>query len=282
MVFDARVIQVMIASPGDVNEEREEIRRILHSWNDLHAANYKVVLLPVGWDTHSSSDLSGRPQEIINKRLLNRCDLLVGVFWTRLGTPTGAHDSGTVEEIKKHLQAGRATMVYFSSRPVDPALIENDQYKGVAKFKDWCKGEGLIGTFDSVEDFGRKFERELQHNLRENEYLKSLVKIDKSSSSNELNVASPIKISDLAIDMLKNAVAHHKRMIKIQEYMPHTVFTAGNKDYKSSDQFFGRETYQNAIDQLEKNGLIRDIGYSREVFQVTKDGVLYVDQLSTP
>ena len=44
--------------------------------------------MPVGWETHSSPDLGAPAQEQINERILEHCDLLIAVFWTRLGTPT--------------------------------------------------------------------------------------------------------------------------------------------------------------------------------------------------
>jgi len=74
----------MIASPGDVAEEREIIRSVIHDWNDVNATVSKIVLTPVGWDTHSSPELGTRAQDLINSHLLKACDLLVGVFWTRL------------------------------------------------------------------------------------------------------------------------------------------------------------------------------------------------------
>ena len=112
MAYTATIIQVMIASPGDVNEERDLIRQSLYDWNSINSPAEKVVLLPVSWETHAAPDLAGRGQRLINERLLSNCDLLVGVFWTRLGTPTGEHASGTVKEIKTHVASGRTAMVY--------------------------------------------------------------------------------------------------------------------------------------------------------------------------
>ena len=59
--------------------------------------------------------MGDRPQAIINKQVLANCDLLVAVFWTRIGSPTGVAVSGTVEEIQEHLNAGKPAMIYFSS-----------------------------------------------------------------------------------------------------------------------------------------------------------------------
>ncbi len=84
MAYQATVIPVMIASPGDVSEERNIIRSVVHEWNDVNAAQSRVVLAPIGWEPHSSPELGDRPQELINSRLLRAYDLLVGVFWTRL------------------------------------------------------------------------------------------------------------------------------------------------------------------------------------------------------
>src|SRR5713101_1313849 len=105
MPYQATVLPIMIASPGDVLEAREVAREAIHEWNYVNSYSANAVLMPVGWETHSSPELGERPQELINERLLKDCDLLVGVFWTRLGTPTGKSPSGTVEEIQRHLDS---------------------------------------------------------------------------------------------------------------------------------------------------------------------------------
>ena len=69
----------MIASPGDVLNERASAREIIHGWNYVNATSRKVVLMPVGWESHSSPDLAGRPQAILNEKVLRDCDLLVGI-----------------------------------------------------------------------------------------------------------------------------------------------------------------------------------------------------------
>ena len=164
----------MIASPGDVHEERNLVRDIIHERNDIHSMTWSLVLLPVGWETHSSPDLGGRPQELINKQVLGQCDLLVGVFWTRIGTPTGEAESGTVEEIRKHVEAGKPAMVYFSTAPVAPQSLDQDQYARLTEFKKWCKTQGLIEEYDNLSDFSDKFRRQIQIAVRDNEYLGSV------------------------------------------------------------------------------------------------------------
>ena len=84
MSYTARVVKVMIASPSDVAKERQLIRDVIQEWNAIHAEDRRIVLMPVGWETHSAPDMGDRPQAIINKQLLKSCDLLVAVFWTRV------------------------------------------------------------------------------------------------------------------------------------------------------------------------------------------------------
>lgn len=88
MSYQAKVFNVMIASPGDVASERAIIRDVIYEWNAVHSSPRNIVLMPIGWESHSSPEMGASPQTIINEQILDKCDLLVGVFWTRIGTPT--------------------------------------------------------------------------------------------------------------------------------------------------------------------------------------------------
>src|SRR5947209_17298538 len=99
MSFAARVFRVLIASPSDVTDERDIAVKTIQEWNDLHSPGRQVVLLPLRWETHSAPEYGRRPQEVINRQIVDHSDLLIGIFWTRIGSPTGEADSGTLEEI---------------------------------------------------------------------------------------------------------------------------------------------------------------------------------------
>ena len=135
MVQTVSMVKVMIASPGDVAQERHAVRSVIDEWNAVHATDRGVVLHAVGWDTHSSPAMGERPQAIISKQILRDCDLLVAIFWTRLGSPTGVAASGTVEEIDEHLAEGRPAMLYFSSAPVHPDSVDPSNYAALKAFK---------------------------------------------------------------------------------------------------------------------------------------------------
>lgn len=175
MVYTATVLQIMIASPGDVTEERNIVREEIAKWNYVNSLKSKIVLLPTGWETHSSPELGERPQELINKRILKDCDILIGIFWTRLGTPTGKAKSGTVEEIKEHVDAGKPAMIYFSSQPINPSKINHEQYAAVQKLKDSYRPTGLIEEYENLGQFKEKIGRQIQFCLDKNDHIQTII-----------------------------------------------------------------------------------------------------------
>jgi hypothetical protein len=127
MSYDCRVYRILIASPSDVEDERDIAVKVIHEWNDLNSYSRKVTLLPLRWETHTAPDYNTRPQEVINRAVVDECDLLVGIFWTRIGSPTGTAVSGTLEEIDRVGKAGKPIMLYFSRVEIDPDKIVVEQ-----------------------------------------------------------------------------------------------------------------------------------------------------------
>lgn len=279
MPYQATVVQVMIASPGDVIEERKFSREAVIEWNVANSEANKLVLLPVAWETHAAPDLSGRAQGLINKRLLEKCDLLVGVFWTRLGTPTGEHESGTVEEIKGHISAGRPAMVYFSSRPIVPGSYSTEQYEKVIEFKGWCQSQGLVSNFETIEDFQSRFPRDLALILRDNPYLQRILQEDIDEIVLAEKQDSAPRLSELAIAMLSSAASGNGRLLVLR-VMDGTQFPAGNKSFEYDGSRREEAKREAAIEQLEGLGLIQAAGYKREVFEVTQAGFDYYDKIA--
>lgn len=115
MSFNSLTYQVLIASPSDLEEERRIATDVINDWNAQHSAAEAVVLLPIKWETHAMPESDVRPQESINHQLVKKCDILVGMFWTKLGTNTGIAESGTVEEIAQFVNAGKPS---YSISPI--------------------------------------------------------------------------------------------------------------------------------------------------------------------
>jgi len=166
MAFRTETYRVMIASPSDLAEERQAVTDAVNEWNAQHAAAEGAVLLPVKWETHATPQAGVRPQEAINQQLVANCDILLGMFWTKIGTSTGVAESGTVEEIDQCVEAGKPTMLYFSSRPIDPNKIDLKQHKKLKVFKADTYKKALVSNFSQVEELRQAVLRDLMNQVR--------------------------------------------------------------------------------------------------------------------
>lgn len=166
MPFESQTYRVLIASPSDLAEERQAATDAINEWNAQHAAAESVVLLPIKWETHALPTMGVRPQEAINRQLVRTSDLLIGMFWTKLGTSTGVAESGTVEEIDQFVARRKPAMLYFSSRPVSPAKIDTKQLEQLREFKTETYKKALAGSFASVEELRQALARDLMNQVR--------------------------------------------------------------------------------------------------------------------
>ncbi|HXH91303.1 MAG TPA: hypothetical protein VNN25_06960, partial [Thermoanaerobaculia bacterium] len=173
MSFDGFVYNVMIASPGDVANERTIAREVIAEWNAVHAPDRRLVLLPISGDVNATPAMGVPPQEVINRQVLRAADLLVGIFWTRIGTATSSYASGTVEEIEEQIKAGKPVMLYFSETPVHPDVGATEQYLQLRSFKESLRSRGLFETFSSPAEFREKFNRQLQIKVNRDSYFVS-------------------------------------------------------------------------------------------------------------
>jgi hypothetical protein len=160
MPYHALVYNVLIASPSDVPEERAAARQVVNDWNAAHSESTNMVIRTIGWDTDSVPEMGDRPQALLNRQLVERADLLVAIFWTRVGSSTGVALSGTVEEIEHHRNAGKPTLIYFSSANV-PHDVDLEQLSAVRAVRKHYEGLGVIQRFKDIDDFRVQFSRQL-------------------------------------------------------------------------------------------------------------------------
>jgi len=262
--FTATVLRLMIASPGDVAAERAVVREVVTEWNTTDGAHANTMLMAVGWETDVAPEMGAAPQSIIDKRLLATADLVVGIFWSRLGTPTASYASGAVEEIEEHLKAGKPAMLYFSSAPASPDSIDADQYRALEAFRDSCKTRGLYATYRDVDDFRRKFSRDLQITMNSHGASSTGTATRAESSSAALSAD--------AAALLKAASADGSGVILFGRYGTGVEISVGDKVFNEDSAPRTVARWEGAIEELEKRGFIKAGGSAREVFEVTRDG----------
>ena len=148
--FPANVVFTLVASPGDVAIEREAIRKALWDFNDLHSQALQIVLLPVLWETHSRADLGTHPQELLDQQIVDGADVVIGVFWTRIGSLLPDGTPATVHELERVVAAGKPALLYFSNQPAVPSSIDPKQMNGVTEFKERAQKWGIYREYDDV------------------------------------------------------------------------------------------------------------------------------------
>jgi len=164
MSFDAHVLKVLIASPGDTTEERAAVERALHGWNADRSEREQIVLLPRRWETDAVPRLGASAQGVINEQLVDRADIVLALFDSRLGMATGAAVSGTAEEIERSHEAGKPVHVWFSEEPI-PRGADLDQVKALEHFKQTLSPLGLLGNYASPDDLAFKVRQAIESDL---------------------------------------------------------------------------------------------------------------------
>jgi len=158
-----QIKRVFLACPGDLMAERSRFTRLLETVNNLRAHSLGFHLHPVGWERVIPS--FGRPQSLINVEL-HTADLVVVMFWNRIGSPSSAKSdkTATVEEFEEALGAFERTgrplvWVYFRKPSSEP----DAQLQGVLNFRRELESGKQIffREYDSIADWEEMFREHL-------------------------------------------------------------------------------------------------------------------------
>lgn len=191
MAQQIKLFRLFVAAPSDVEFEQSIIREVVTEWNIQNGQMKKTNIEVVSWHTHSYPAHGDRPQALINRQVFDSSDIVVGVFWTHFGSPTGVADSGTEEEIKRGILQKKKVMVYFSDAPVPPSKLDADQFHKINGFRKEYEGKGLYFLFKSQEEFRGIFRQHLaalMNDLAENN------EKDKSAEGDDTPISIPLPI----------------------------------------------------------------------------------------
>jgi len=249
---------------------------VIHEWNEDNAQTSRIMLAPVGWESHSAPELGERPQGIINRTVLADCDLLVGVFWTRLGTPTGEAESGTVEEIREHCARGKPAMLYFSAAPVELDSVDMSQYEALKEFRAECETMGLIERYENPEDFRNKLRRHLNRQVSQNEHLVSTYASNTAPQGDSVGVGPRFSINAATLTteartLLVEAATNGQGSVMRYRHLSGTNFAAGRIKFEPVSPR-AIASWDAAIEELIGFGLLVERGEKGQMFELTKMG----------
>ena len=106
-----KTVNVMVGCPEDAEQFIPAIREGIANFNKNFEKSYKVHLECQHYkgNTHSAQ---GNPQDIINKQLCDRCELLIAVFYMSAGSANATGKPGTFEEIDYFGKAKKNAFVF--------------------------------------------------------------------------------------------------------------------------------------------------------------------------
>lgn len=144
---------LLFSCPGDISAERDIAKKVVDEFNHLYSSTIGVSLLLKYWGTDVFPESGGKPQDLINSQLVDKCDAAIAVFWTRFGSPTDKYGSGTEEEIERMLQSGKQVFLYFSDKPLPPSEQDSEGYKKIKEFRYKYSNQGIYWTFSTDTQF---------------------------------------------------------------------------------------------------------------------------------
>lgn len=174
MVRSVKVIDVFVASPSDVAEERDRLESAIRELNEQWSSRLNVEFNLVRWETHSYPGFGEDAQDVINRELPGPFDVFVGIMWARAGTPTERADSGTIEEFERSYEQWKADpdsirlLMYFKKADVPWDQIDPDQIKLVSAFEASLPAKGGFSwSFNNPDEFEALARKHLTRILQE-------------------------------------------------------------------------------------------------------------------
>ena len=162
MFSTRKVLRVFLASPNDLEDEREAVRNAVVEFNESLAdmLGYQIELS--GWEETVPG--FGRPQDLINQKL-DLCDLFIGLIWKRWGTPPSLDEnfsSGFYEEYKRAIARRESSekpeiSIFFKRVPEEYMEDPGADLKNVLNFQKTIINEKkiLFKKFSTIDEIGK-------------------------------------------------------------------------------------------------------------------------------
>jgi hypothetical protein len=150
---------VLISCPTDIKDEISIINEVVNRWNEINSKRLDCTVTVAHWSVDSYPESGERAQQLVNRQIVTEADVIVGIFWSHFGTPTGLARSGTEEELRLGLELEKNIMLYFSEIPIPNHLINEDELIKINLFKEEYKSIGIYWIFNSLENFKSVFTR---------------------------------------------------------------------------------------------------------------------------
>lgn len=164
-VENIKQCNVFISSPGDLEKERSYISQFLE-----RLKMPGVVFKPIRWEKDLPNTSLHSPQPLIDEVLLNKADILIGIFATKFGTKTEHADSGTVEEIETFIAKGKPVILYFYNINISFTELNGEILQNIQKiyeFKEKYANKHIYSMINNIEELSDALERDIKYNMEQ-------------------------------------------------------------------------------------------------------------------
>jgi hypothetical protein len=145
MAYSVLARRLLISCPGDIpTNDLRLVQKAINRWNGIYGELFGTAIIPISWGTHAAAEFGDAPQKLINRQLVDQCDICLALFANRLGTATDSAESGTAEEIARLSESDHYVGVLRSRRAVSNSQIEAGQLNSLEQYLETIKAKALI------------------------------------------------------------------------------------------------------------------------------------------
>lgn len=226
-------IQVVLASPSDLQEERQMIRELVNSFNPLYMKNDICIDLRM-WENVTPGMNADGPQGVIDIDLeIPKADLFICLYWKRIGTKLPNEDAaGTEHELNialdsYHKRRKPDIKAFFKSVSAEE---ENEDTEKIGAIAKKLQPLGLYTPFESIEGLKTTINQILQAEVMQ--------RIKKQAAiipeiHKYIEVSTP---NDFIINLSSN-----NKLVLNKGYYDILDFDVQNENAKKEDVFDGKE-----------------------------------------
>ena len=284
------LLQVFVASPDDVLEERQILEDVISEWNLTWSGTQKVRLELLKWETHTYPAIGKDTQDVVNQQIGENYDTFLGIMWGRFGSPTNQAGSGTEEEFNRAYSRLKTApgsvqiMFYFKDAGIPPSKMDPEQLPKVLAFKSKIAAEygGLYHEFEAGEDFRTKTRIHLSKVVQD--WLKA-----NAAGANTPTRPAPLPTIDV-VDPLANLTAvtgddDDDGLVELLERARDAMATVYNIVQRMSEATheLGEKFHQrrNEVNELTANGTKLEMRVAKRISNNTASDIeIYVNRIA--
>lgn len=156
-------LNLIVASPGDVGPERDVMNKVVDKLNPILMSQFSLQLRLLRWETdvYPAFHLLGPQGQVDEGLQIDECDIMVGIFWKKFGSPVKDAKSGTEHELRRAYSAWKKSkgkrpqiMIYFKNKKF--TCKDNNEKKQKAlvdAYKKKLSAKALWWSFESELEF---------------------------------------------------------------------------------------------------------------------------------